>query len=182
MVIQSEVIRQWTIPGLVHRNCGRHGNTGHTLEDHWMVSGRQRGTLNTGKIVGSQVLFRVVNRGPDDECQRACGTYGSADEELQVRVIWTQVTVIWWLSFAAVNGTVTLWHYPLLQGRLLTPLRDEGGDPDLWVRDDLDGCGGTPVTAWGLEYRPGLPRTAPRVRIPPSPRGTPAGHPVAASP
>ncbi len=51
------------------------------------------------------------------------------------------------------------------------PLRGDGGDPDLWVRDDWDGCGGTSVTAWG-----------PRVRIPPSPRGTPAGHPVAASP
>ncbi len=107
---------------------------------------------------------------------------GSADERLQVRVIRTQVTVIWWLLLAAVTETVTLWHYPLLQGRLLTPLHGDGGDPVLWVRDDLDGCGGTPVTAWGLGYRPGPPRTAPRVRIPPSPRGTTAGHPVAVSP
>ncbi len=28
-----------------------------------------------GKIEKSQVLFRVVNRRPDDECQRAYGTY-----------------------------------------------------------------------------------------------------------
>ncbi len=52
------------------------GNTGHTLEDRGRISGRQQGTLNTGKNSRSQVLFRVVNRRPDDECQRACGTYG----------------------------------------------------------------------------------------------------------
>ncbi len=44
---------------------------------------------------GVGLLFRVVNRRPDDECQRECGNYGSADEGLQVRVIRAQVTVIW---------------------------------------------------------------------------------------
>ncbi len=54
---------------------------GHTLEDRGRISGRQQGTVNTGKNSRSQVLFSVVNRRPDDECQRACGTYGSADEK-----------------------------------------------------------------------------------------------------
>ncbi len=57
-------------------------------------SRKQQGKYITGKCEWSQVLFRVVNRRPDDECQRACGTYGSADEGLQVRVIRTPVIVI----------------------------------------------------------------------------------------
>ncbi len=40
---------------------------------------------------GVGLLFRVVNRRPDDEHQRERGTYGSPDEGLQV----TQGIVIW---------------------------------------------------------------------------------------
>ncbi len=41
-----------------------------------------------------RLLCRVVNRRPDDECQRERGTYGSVDEGLQVRGIRTQVIAV----------------------------------------------------------------------------------------
>ncbi len=40
-------------------------------------------------------MFGIVNGRPDDECQRERGTYGSTDEGLHLRVIRTQVIVIW---------------------------------------------------------------------------------------
>ncbi len=46
-----------------------------------------------------------MNRRPDDECQRERGTYGNADEGLQVRVIRTQGIVICWLLLTAVTVT-----------------------------------------------------------------------------
>ncbi len=41
---------------------------------------------------GVGLLFRLVNRRPDDECQRECGTYGSADEGMLIRLvlIWSE--------------------------------------------------------------------------------------------
>ncbi len=69
--------------GVLSSGIAELGDTGkqdaHT-EDRWrgfwettvQVSGS-----NERKV--SQVLFRVVNRRPDDECQRACGIYGCAD-------------------------------------------------------------------------------------------------------
>ncbi len=51
-------------------------HTGGSLERFWETI-IQVSTWNERKV--SQVLFRVVNRRLDDECQRACGTYGGAD-------------------------------------------------------------------------------------------------------
>ncbi len=62
---------------------------------HWGIAGESKRQVNTGKCKRSQVLFSVVNRRPDDECQRACGVYRSVAEGQQLQVIKTQVTGIW---------------------------------------------------------------------------------------
>ncbi len=63
------------------RGPGRHRETGRThRRNRWRgfwETTVQVSSSNERKV--SQVLFRVVNRRPDDECQRACGIYGCAD-------------------------------------------------------------------------------------------------------
>ncbi len=61
----------------------------------WRIAGESRKYGNTCKCVGSLAWIRIVNRRPDDECQRVCGVYRSVDEGQQVQVIRTQVTGIW---------------------------------------------------------------------------------------
>ncbi len=44
-------------------------NRWRTRSKHWGFAGESKRQVNTGKYKGSQVLFRVVNRRLDDECQ-----------------------------------------------------------------------------------------------------------------
>ncbi len=97
-------------------------------------------------------------------------------DRLDRQVIRTQVIGIgckWWLMTVKAVAAWLLWHYPLLQGWLLTPSSGSGGDQGLWVRYNSDDMG---------SYRPGPPRNVPLVHIPPSWPGTWAGHPAIASP
>ncbi len=72
--------RSWEFYLRRSRSWETQGNRTHTQEDRWIgfwETTVQVSSSNERKV--SQVLFRVVNRRPDDECQRACGIYGCAD-------------------------------------------------------------------------------------------------------
>ncbi len=110
---------------------------------------------------------QVVNGRPDDDClSEACM---SADKWLQVRVINNQLTGsgvhwVWWLWWLTVWNP---WHYPLLQGQLLTSLSGNGGCHSLWVQDDQERDDGIPSKVWDRVYHPGSPRITLKVRIHP---------------
>ncbi len=72
--------RSWGFYLRRSRSWETQGNRTHTQEDRWRgfwETTVQVSSSNERKV--SQVLFRVVNRRPDDKCQRACGIYGCAD-------------------------------------------------------------------------------------------------------
>ncbi len=72
---------------------GRWGERESMLENpeswskHWGIAGESKRQVNTGKCKGSQVLFSVVNRRLDDECQRVCGVYRGVDKGPQGRLL-----------------------------------------------------------------------------------------------
>ncbi len=87
-------LRSWEFYLRRSRSWETQRNRTYTQEDRWRgfwETTVQVSSSNERKVI--QVLFRVVNRRPDDECQRACGIYGCDDKEY--RCGWSEFRWLW---------------------------------------------------------------------------------------
>ncbi len=109
---------------------------------------------------------------PDSEWTEGVQVYSAVGECLQVAVIRNQGNGIWWVSLVE-----SIWQYPLLQGRLLTPYYGDGDGVGLglWVRDGQGGSGETRQGERDLAHNPSPPKTFPPAYIPPSQSDIPEG-------